>query len=111
MTAYMIFAIDVTNPARYADYAKHTPRVIAQYGGKMLVRGGEPEAVEGQLPAPRIVVIEFADRAAAKRFMASPEYQKIIGIRHAASTGAGILVDTLAPDAWAGMVAESNKHG
>jgi uncharacterized protein (DUF1330 family) len=77
----------------------------------MLVRGGEPEAVEGALPAPRVVVLEFADRAAAKRFLASPEYQKIIGIRQSASRAVGTLVDGLAAESWAAMVAESNKHG
>jgi uncharacterized protein (DUF1330 family) len=111
MSAYVIFTISITNPQRYADYAKHTPRIIAQYGGKMLVRGGEPEAIEGTLPAQRCVVLEFEDRASAKRFTSSPEYQKIVGIRHEASTGAGFVVDGIASDAWAAAVAESNKHG
>jgi uncharacterized protein (DUF1330 family) len=112
MTAYTIFAITITNPTRYADYAKHTPRIIAQYGGKMLVRGGEPELIEGTLPASRIVVVAFADRAAAKRFVTSPEYQAIIGIRKDAShTAAGVIVDGVAAEAWAAAVAESNKHG
>ena len=111
MPAYTIFAITITDPVRYADYAKHTPRIIAQYGGRMLVRGGEPDAIEGQMPGQRIVVLEFADRAAAKRFVASPEYKAIVGIRYAASTGAGVIVDGVAPEAWTAAVAESNKHG
>lgn len=111
MPAYCIFAITVTDPTRYADYARHTPRIVAQYGGRMLVRGGEPDAIEGKMPGQRIVVIEFKDRAAAKTFMTSPEYQKIIGIRHAVSTGAGVIVDGFAPEAWAAAVTESNKHG
>ena len=77
----------------------------------MLVRGGEPDAIEGQMPGQRIVVIEFADRAAAKKFMTSPEYQAIIGIRHAASTGAGVIVDGVPHEAWTAAVNESNKHG
>ncbi len=112
MPAYSIFTITITDPARYADYAKHTPRVIARYGGRMIVRGGEPETTEGHVPGQRVVVLEFADRAAAKRFMTSPEYQAIVGIRHEASTtGMGVIVDGFAPEAWAAAVAESNRHG
>jgi uncharacterized protein (DUF1330 family) len=111
MTAYVVFTIEITNPQRYADYAKHTPRIISQYGGRMLVRGGEPEAVEGSLPAPRVVILEFMDRASAKRFTTSPEYAKIVGIRHEASRGSGFIVDGVAPEAWAAAVTESNKHG
>jgi uncharacterized protein (DUF1330 family) len=112
MPAYTIFTITVTNPTRYADYAKHTPRIIAQYGGRMLVRGGDPEVTEGQIPGQRVVVLEFPDRAAAKRFMTSPEYQAIVGIRKDASvTSMGVIVDGLPLDAWAAAVTESDKHG
>ncbi len=112
MPAYTIFMISVTDPVRYADYARHTPRIIAQYGGRMLVRGGQPELTEGTMPGQRVVVLEFPDRTAAKRFMASPEYQGIIGIRRQASvTSMGVIVDSLAPEAWAAAVTESNTHG
>lgn len=112
MPAYAIFTITLTNPTRYADYAKHTPRIIAQYGGRMLVRGGEPELTEGALSGQRVVVLEFGDRAAAKRFMVSPEYQAIVGIRKEASTTSmGVIVDGFAPEAWAAAVVESKKHG
>lgn len=111
MPAYSIFAITITDPVRYADYARHTPRIIDQYGGRMLVRGGEPEVTEGSFPGQRVVVVEFADRAAARRFLNSPEYQAIIGIRQNASTGTGVIVDSFAPEAWAAAVAESRKHG
>lgn len=112
MPAYAIFNITVNDPERYADYAKHTPRIIAQYGGRMLVRGGDPEVLEGSLAGQRMVVLEFADRAAIKRFMASPEYQDIIGIRwEAGTTVLGVVVDGFPAEAWNAAVAESNKHG
>ena len=111
MPAYTIFTITVTDPARYPDYAKHTPRIIAQYGGRMLVRGGDPEVLEGSPQGQRVVVIEFPDRAAAKRFYDLPEYQAIIGMRHGASEGHGVLVDGFPAETWTAAVAESRKHG
>ncbi len=111
MTAYIIFHITITDPVKYAEYAKHTPRIIAEHGGKMLVRGGDPEVIEGQPPGQRVVVLEFADRTAAKAFFHSKTYQAIIGIRQGASVAHGVIVDGVAPEAWTAAVTESKKHG
>lgn len=111
MTAYCIFQVTVNDPVRYAEYAKHTPRVINKFGGKMIVRGGDLEVLEGQAGGQRVVVIEFPDRAAAKAFYNSDEYQKILKIRQPVSVANGILVDAAAPGMWDAAVAESNKHG
>ncbi|MFM2423355.1 MAG: hypothetical protein RL291_1885 [Pseudomonadota bacterium] len=111
MAAYMIAFIDVKDPAQYAEYTKHTPRVLSQYGGRMIVRGGNPEALEGTSPGPRCVVVEFADRAAVKTFYESPAYQALIKVRSRASTANIMVVDGLDAAGWAAAVAESSKHG
>lgn len=95
MPAYFIVEIEITDPEAYKRYTARTPDIIAKYGGRFLVRGGNGEAIEGAPPA-RIVVIEFADRAAAKRFYDSPDYQEILKIRHSASKGRMMLVDGVA---------------
>ena len=78
---------------------------------RMLVRGGDPEVMEGQAQGQRIVILEFPDKAAAKRFYNSAEYQEILKIRQPVSVAHGILVDGVAPGAWEAAVTESNKHG
>lgn len=110
MSAYVIFNVTVTDPVRYADYARHTPRIIAEHGGRMLVRGGAPEVLEGNVPVQRIVVLEFKDRKAAQAFFNSPAYQAIIGIRQEASVAQGVLVDGFPSEAWAAAVTESKMH-
>ena len=51
------------------------------------------ELIEGS-PAPqRVVIIEFADAAAAKRWYNSPEYQKALPIRLANSKGRAVIVE------------------
>lgn len=87
MVAYLLAQIDVADPEAYKLYTAETPRVIQQFGGRFIVRGGNPEALEGDLPAKRVVLIEFPDKAAVKRFYASAEYQKILPLRLACSTG------------------------
>jgi uncharacterized protein (DUF1330 family) len=93
MPAYFIAEIEVSNPAGYEPYRALAGASIAQYGGKFLVRGGPAELVEGSPEPKRVVVIEFADAAAFKRWYNSPEYQTALPIRLANSTGRAILVE------------------
>lgn len=75
MPAYIIAQINVTDPTKYQEYVKLAGPAGAKYGGKFLVRGGTKTTLEGDIPFSRIVIQEFADAAAAKRFYTSPEYQ------------------------------------
>ena len=93
MPAYFIAEVEVTNPAGYDSYRPLAGASIAQYGGKFVVRGGKTELLEGSPEPARIVVIEFADTAAAKCWYHSPEYQEALKIRLANSTGRVFLVD------------------
>jgi uncharacterized protein (DUF1330 family) len=93
MPAYIIAEVEVTNPAGYEAYRPLAGASVAQYGGKFIVRGGKAELIEGA-PAPaRLVVIEFADMDAAKRWYNSPEYQEALKIRMANSKGRVLLVE------------------
>ncbi|HWD56748.1 MAG TPA: DUF1330 domain-containing protein [Stellaceae bacterium] len=94
MPAYIIAEIDVTNPAGYESYRPLAGASVAQYGGKFVVRGGgASELVEGDAAPQRVVIIEFADKAAAKRWYNSPEYQAALKVRLANSTGRVVLVE------------------
>ncbi len=91
MSAYMIAQIEVTDSEAFKAYAVAVPKTIEQYGGQYLVRGGETMALEGE-PLKRVVILCFEDMAAAHRWYHSPEYQAIIPLRQAASTGSLTLV-------------------
>jgi uncharacterized protein (DUF1330 family) len=93
MPAYFIAEIEVTDASAYEPYRALAGASIAQYGGKFLVRGGAAELIEGSNEPKRVVVIEFADAAAFKRWYDSPEYQQALPIRLANSTGRAILVE------------------
>jgi uncharacterized protein (DUF1330 family) len=99
MTTYIIAEIEVTDAATYDRYKARTPGVIERYGGRFIVRGGRAETLEGDGRPGRLVVVEFPDMAAARRFYDSPEYQEIIGLRHQASRGRMILVEGHPPPA------------
>ncbi len=90
---YFIAEIDVQDAQRYAQYTAQTPAAIARHGGKFVVRGGAMEAVEGQPPQGRVVVVEFPSLEAARTFYQSEDYQPLIPIRQSASSGRVFLVE------------------
>ena len=93
MPAYFVAELEITNPAAMEPYRAEVPATIAQYGGRYLTRGGAAELIEGGPEPKRIVILEFADTAAVKRWYDSPEYQKILPIRLATSTGRAFIVE------------------
>ena len=93
MAAYVIAEVDVTDPEAYKAYATSVPATITQYGGRFLVRGGPSEALEGDWPALRRVIIEFPSTEAARAWWDSPEYAKPKAMRRAASRGRLILLE------------------
>ena len=76
-----------------AEYGAAVPATIAQYGGRYLTRGGATELVEGGPQPKRIVILEFPDAAAIKRWYNSPEYQKILPGRLQNATGRAFIVE------------------
>ena len=93
MPAYFVAELETTNPAGMEPYRAAVPATIAQYGGRYLTRGGTTQLFEGGPEPKRIVILEFADAAAAKCWYDSPEYQKILPIRLANSTGRAFIVE------------------
>jgi uncharacterized protein (DUF1330 family) len=95
---YVIASIDVQDDEVYAGYRARTPDVIAQYGGRFIVRGGAVTPLEGEMGLKgRLVILEFPSVEAARRFYDSPEYQQIIPLRTSASQGALLIVEGFDP--------------
>lgn len=93
MTAYIIADVEVTDEAVYEEYKKLSGPALAQYGGTFVVRGGNPQPVEGDWETKRIVVCAFPDRESAMRFWDSPEYRKARAVRAPVSIFRSVLVE------------------
>lgn len=93
MPAYFIAEVDVTDADAYEPYKPLAEASIAAHGGTYRVRGGATESVEGPPVAGRVVVLEFADVEAARRWYHSAEYQQALPLRQAASTGRAFIVE------------------
>ena len=99
MPAFVIIDSDVRDPKRYADYAAEGGRILPGLGGRFLARGGRVEVLEGDWAPTRLVVIEFPDAAAARRWYSSPQYQAARRMREGAADFRCILVEGLAGSA------------
>ena len=85
MPAYVIVETDVTNPEQYEKYKAASPGAIEASGGRFLVRGGELAVLEGDWQPSRLVVLEFEDLAAARRWYESEVYQEAQKLREGAA--------------------------
>ena len=91
MPGYLIANIEVTDAAGFDEYRDKVSPLIAQFGGRYIVRGGEVRTLEGHLPIRRLVVLEFPSVEAAQRFYDSPEYQPLLKIRLASTRSDVVL--------------------
>ena len=95
MTAYLIVETDVTDPEQYEQYKAASPGAVAAGGGRFLVRGGDMAVLEGDWTPKRLVVLEFEDLEAAKRFYESEQYQTAKQLREGAAHFRMVAVEGL----------------
>lgn len=93
MAAYLIANITVTDPARFAQYREQVAPMIAAHGGRYLIRGGAVTVVEGAPGFDRLVVLEYPDMAALKRFYHGPDYAPLIALRESCTISHVALVE------------------
>jgi len=90
---------------------RHTPRIIARFGGRFIARRPAPLTLEGPEETRRIVVIEFPSTERAKAFYESDDYQAIKKKRDGAGEGQFIIVEGYDPAEWDSAVRESQRAG
>jgi len=91
--AYVIYQSEVLNPKKYEAYKSAVSPNIVAAGGRYLVRGGDPESLEGAAPLRRTVILEFPSRQAVLVWYHSDEYREIRKLRDGAANAAIYIVD------------------
>jgi uncharacterized protein (DUF1330 family) len=92
MRGYLIFDLEITDPAAWDEYRRVAGPIMAASGGRFLVGSQKIEALEGGWQPASISVVEFPSYEAARDFYHSEEYQRTVPLRQRASRGRGILV-------------------
>jgi uncharacterized protein (DUF1330 family) len=94
MPAYVIASVtEAHDDEALAEYRRRNTAAVEAHGGRFVVRGGAMDVLEGDWAPLRVVVMEFDDVEAAKRWYESDEYQAAIPIRQGASTTGLIVVE------------------
>ncbi|MGA9866317.1 MAG: DUF1330 domain-containing protein [Acetobacteraceae bacterium] len=94
---YIVAHVEVSDQAGYDEYRKGVGATVAAFGGRFLVRGGDPERLEGEGKTRRVVVLEFDSHARAKEWYHSKEYQQILPLRLRAGQADLFLVKGVDP--------------
>ena len=80
---YLLAIVDVHNADAFKEYMARVPALIAEFGGRFVVRGFDYELMEGSPnDRKRVVILEFGSSEIAKRFYHSPGYQLLAEIRY-----------------------------
>jgi uncharacterized protein (DUF1330 family) len=95
MPAYVIVETDIQDPEQYEQYKAASLAAVAGGGGRFIVRGGEVAVLEGDWQPSRLVVLEFPDLEAARRWYASADYQQAKKLRDGAANLNMVAVEGL----------------
>ncbi len=95
MSAYLIYDVDIHDPAPYAEFMAQVKPLVEAFGGTYLARGGPHEVLEGDWTPSRIVLFEFPDMASARRLFTSDDYAPLKALRQSCSTGSVVIVQGL----------------
>ena len=88
MSHYSVVQLTMTDPSWLAEYVPAVTAMVHKHGGKYLARTPNLEKIEGDGPAPDVVVLlEFPSKEATLAFYNDPEYQPFLMQRMAGSTG------------------------
>lgn len=93
MSAYVIADVTVTDAEQMAKYREWSTKAAAEFGASFIVRGGAITVFEGDWQPSRVVILQFADSATAKKWYASETYQHAITLRKNAGVMRMVMVE------------------
>lgn len=95
MPAYLIVEVEVHDPDGHEAYKEAAPPTLDAFGAKLAVLEGEVAVLEGDWQPKSIVMAQFPDLDAAKRWYASDQYQAAKKLRENTATLRMIAVESL----------------
>lgn len=98
MAAYMIANVEINDAEKIREYLKATPKVVREYCGRFLVRGGELWVAEGDWAPKRLVILEFESYEKAKDFWHSEEYRPLKALRQSSAKTEMVFVDGISEE-------------
>ena len=94
MAAYVIGAVEVSDPAGMEEYRTGVGEVIARHGGRFLA-AGVPEVREGNLHPHASVIVEVPSLEQARTWYDAAHYHALRDLRRRSAQTALIFLDGL----------------
>jgi uncharacterized protein (DUF1330 family) len=91
MSVYLVVNSTIDDQALLDDYLQSAGASAGLVPIKLLAMDTETKPIEGEAAGCRTVILEFESEGDFRTWYDSPEYQAIVGKRHAATTGFAIL--------------------
>jgi uncharacterized protein (DUF1330 family) len=103
MSVYVLMESRVKDQEKYKQYIEAISDIIAQHGGRYLVRGGRIKPLDGEVEQERrqperINIVEFPSEAHQRRCFTSPEYRAIVPLRQAGANTRAVLLEGYVPE-------------
>ncbi len=93
MAAYLIFDVEVTDPAAADGYAELANESLVPFQSKTILHGGMVEVLKGDWEPKTLVMLEFESMEQARQWYKSPAYTKAKDILHRAASSNVILIE------------------
>ena len=95
MAAYFVLQYEVNDRDLYREYQVGAGATVQTHGVEVVIYDEAAETIEGTPPGKQTVVLKFRDTAHFREWHDSDEYQAVIGKRHAATDGFGVLSQSM----------------
>jgi uncharacterized protein (DUF1330 family) len=95
---YLIAEVDVTDPDKLHNYAEKVEQTLTPFHHQFVVRSSKVQALEGDAPKSRFVIIAFDSDEKAREWYDSPAYAAIRPIRQSAAKSRVFIVEGLTPE-------------
>ena len=92
MATYFVVNSSIDDPELLDEYLAAAGQLPSVVPLKLIAVDTQSRTVEGEPAGPRTVILEFENADDFQTWYDAPEYQAIIGKRHGATTGFGVLV-------------------
>ncbi len=95
MPAYMIISAKISDRDAFINgYGKAAAALVAQFGGRYVLRAPGVELLEGEFGnGASVVISEWPDKQAARTFWNSPEYAEVKKLRDGLAQCQVLLVE------------------
>lgn len=95
MPAYMIVTARIADRNAFlAGYGPAAAALVEEYGGRYLLRGPGAELLEGDFgEGASVVISEWPDKEAARRFWDSADYTKVKALREGIADCQVLLIE------------------